>query len=108
MGEIAEMMINGILDANGEFTGNDYGHPVYPKGWFGKKVESSSPKVARVKNFLSIRGIAQGESQKDILKAYANHVGIERPTNHACSNWPTFKAFVDQKIGYVKPSKQNK
>lgn len=105
MGETAEMMLDGILDANGEYTGRNPGHPVYPKGWFGKEKGNSWPQVSRVKCFLGCRGIETGQPQKDMVEAYGNHIGTDRPTQHACSNWPTFKEFVDKKIGYIKPSK---
>jgi len=106
MGEIADMMLDGILDANGEYTGRNYGHPVYPKGWFGKKkFVNSAPAVFKVQNFMSQRGIPKGEQQKQALEDYKSHVGCERPTNHTYSNWPIFKAFIDGRIGYIKPSK---
>lgn len=109
MGEISEMMLSGVLDANGEYTGQNPGIPVYPKGWFGGKgFQSSAPNVNRVKGFLVTRGIPKGELQKAILLEYGKFVGTERPTNHACGNWPVFKAFVDAEIGYVKPSKKQK
>lgn len=105
MGEIVEMMLDGILDANGEYTGNDYGHPVYPEGWFGKKkFESSYPRVKRVKDFLLVRGISKGEPQKQLVIAYGKHVNNDKPTQHACDNWKLLKAFIDNQIGYVKPS----
>jgi hypothetical protein len=109
MGEIAEMMLDGILDANGEYTGRNPGYPVYPKGWFkqkqGKFVNSHAA-VCKVKCFLKERGIPVGDEQKKIVAEYGRHVNCDRPTFHACSNWPVFKAWVDAKVGYVKPSKR--
>ncbi len=106
MGEIADIMLEGILDANGEYTGINPGHPIYPKGWFKKEFKSSAPAVNRVKNFLTQRGIPLGDEQKSLLKEYGSHVNTDRPTNHANSNWKVFKSFVDEKVGYVKPSKR--
>lgn len=108
MEEIADMMIDGILDANGEYTGINPGHPVYPKGWFQQKkgkFVNSAKAVLKVKNFLLQRGIPIGEQQKIIVAEYGKHVNCDRPTFHACSNWPVFKSFIDTKTGYIKPSK---
>lgn len=106
MGDIADMMLDGILDASGEYTGINPGHPVYPKGWFKqKKFVSSHNAVSRVKCFLIERGIPVGDEQRKIVSEYGKHVNNYRPTFHACSNWKEFKAFVDGRVGYVKPSK---
>lgn len=106
MGDIADMMLEGILDANGEYTGRNPGHPVYPKGWFGKVGKGNShPSVTRVTNFMLQRGIAKGDEQKKTLLDYGKEVDSDRPTYHACSNWPTFKSFIDKRVGYIKPSK---
>lgn len=105
MGEIAEMMLDGILDANGEYTGRNPGHPVYPKGWFekGNNVNFAQNSVYC---FLGQRGIPEIEYKK-VLKDYANHVGItSKYINHARGNWKIFKAFIDERVSYVKPSKQ--
>jgi hypothetical protein len=106
MGEIADMMLDGILDANGEYTGINTGHPVYPKGWFGTKNADAARRSQRVRDFMTCRGITLGDAQRQAIKDYGEHVSCDRPTNHACSNWPVFKAFIDTRIGYVKPSKQ--
>lgn len=109
MGEIAEMMLNGILDANGEYTGINPGHPVYPKGWFRQKkgkFVSSHLAVSKVKCFLKERGIPIGDEQKKMVMEYGKFVNCDRPTFHACSNWPVFKKFIDDKVGYIKPSKK--
>lgn len=108
MGEIAEMMLDGILDANGEYTGHNYGHPVYPKGWFGEdKKQRNMDRHVQVFNFLRQRGINDHERQQEMLHSFAKHRGIshKRITRNACGDWKGFKAFVDKKIGFVKPSK---
>lgn len=66
MGEIAEMMINGIMDANGEFTGINPGHLVYPKGWFGKGTQERNPEKG-VRFFINNLGVpnSQQRSKKD-------------------------------------------
>lgn len=55
MGDIAEMMLDGILDANGEYTGHNYGHPVYPKGWFGKGGKRKHKDTESQKKFWAIK-----------------------------------------------------
>jgi hypothetical protein len=104
MGEIAEMMLDGILDANGEYTGRNPGHPVYPKGWFGSKCAEAARRSQRVRDLMTCRGIAVGDAQRLAIKEYGISVDCDRPTNHACSNWPTFKAFINARVGYIKPS----
>lgn len=105
MGEIAEMMLDGILDANGEYTGINPGYPVYPKGWFGSKCAEAAKRSQRVRDFMSCRGIKYGDDQRTAIKEYGQMVKCDRPTNHACSNWPIFKVFINERVGYVKPSK---
>lgn len=78
MGEIADMMIDGILDANGEYTGIYHGHPVYPKGWFGKSEKPRSPEKG-VRFFINNVGRpnSQQRSIKDqnkIIIRYASEV----------------------------------
>lgn len=110
MGESADMILDGILDANGEYTGINPGRPVYPKGWFKQKkgkFVNSHPAVSRVKCFLLERGIPLGQEQINLLHDYGIEVNCGRPTFHACSNWKIFKAFVDARVGYVNPSKNN-
>lgn len=110
MGEMADLMLEGILDANGEYTGINPGHPVYPKGWFGeqKDFHSSWPSVQKVNSFFSCRGVEKGEPRKKLLKEYGAKFFTDRPTNHAVKNWKEFKAYIDERIGYVKPGKQKK
>lgn len=108
MGDIADMMIEGILDANGEYTGRNPGHPVYPKGWF-EKGNGFNHAENRVKCFLMQRGIKDADEQRKALKDYSIHVGITKKyINHANGNWNIFKGFIDARVGYVKPSKQPK
>lgn len=95
MGDIADMMLDGILDASGEYTGRSPGHPVYPGGWFGDSKNTSWKKVSKVKNFLKQRGIEDAKTQKRVLTLYGNSVKNNRPTSHASNNWKKFKQFVD-------------
>lgn len=108
MGDIADMMLEGILDANGEYTGINPGHPVYPKGWFGEdEKQRNMDRHVQISNFLKQRGVTEHAEQKEILHEFAKHLGTDfkRITRRACSDWKVFKAFVDNKIGFVKPSK---
>lgn len=106
MGDIADMMIEGILDANGEYTGRNPGHPVYHKGWFGKPQRDLSKD--RVHCFLNQRGFDKKEYSK-VIAEYAERFGVNANyIRHANDNWKVFKAFVDEKAGFIKPSKQPK
>lgn len=117
MGEIADMMLDGILDANGEYTGHDYGHPVYPKGWFEGDNETSHS-VTRVVSFMKDRGIKEPSKRGEIVREYMEHIGSDsrvkkfgKQCKIICKDNPTFNKFkkwLNAKIGYVKPSKQNK
>lgn len=83
MGEIAEMMLDGILDANGEYTGFDYGYPVYPKGWFGKK--NSNP-LSGISIFLQGGKFAKQrigrKTVRKILLQYAEKIGFAPIGDH--------------------------
>lgn len=107
MGDIAEMMLDGILDANGEYTGINPGYPVYPKGWFGTKNPDAARRSQRVRDLMTTRGIKVGDDQRKAIADYGKLVNNKNPTNHACSNWPTFRKFIDDRVGYIKPSKQS-
>lgn len=73
MGEIADMMLDGILDANGEYTGRNYGYPVYPKGWFGKR--NSNP-IAGISCFIQGGKYAQRISKKAVRKILLQYAEI--------------------------------
>jgi len=107
MGEIADMMLDGILDANGEYTGINPGHPVYPKGWFGGQ-KSSDHHKHMVNNFLKQRGIIDESERFAIVNEYAKTIDRKnkRVFRYIQGNFKAFKDFVDKRIGYVKPSKK--
>lgn len=105
MGEAADMMLDGILDANGEYTGRNPGHPVYPKGWFGVRCQDAAKRSQRVRDFMTTRGLKLGDEQRLAIKEYGINVNSDRPTYHACSNWPMFTEFINKRVGYTKPSK---
>lgn len=114
MGEIAEMMLDGILDANGEYTGINPGYPIYPKGWFGENNNVNYGN--KVSCFLKARGIRGFNDKYDIVIEYglktackSNKFGkICRDICKDDRSWKAFKKFIDFRTGYVKPSKQAK
>lgn len=111
MGEIADMMIEGILDANGEYTGRNPGHPIYPKGWFGETPFNYHKKCLL---FLKERKIIDRDQANQIITDYGVKIGsLSVKHNKICKlicsdtrSWGKFKTYVDNKIGYIKPSKQ--
>lgn len=111
MGDIADMMLDGILDAKGEYTGRNPGHPVYPAGWFGNKNAEHFQNKNQALNFLRVRGITNQVEQEVIVLAFAKQTTSSSRTrkqafSYIAKNWKAFKSHVDLKIGYVKPSKQ--
>jgi len=117
MGDIADMMLDGILDANGEYTGKNYGYPVYPKGWFGKK-EQYRDRVGgfntqkTVVSFLRTREPIS-EKWNDLLlgfsvkeEVYYKNGRLYNYITGCPKTWERFKKFIDAKTNYIKPSKQ--
>lgn len=99
------MMLDGILDANGEYTGINPGHPVYPNGWFGKRDRFDPVKKGKVLSFLKQRNVPYA-MRYDLVVGFAGDVSVNKGFTICADNWTAFKSFVDDVIGYVKPSKQ--
>lgn len=79
MGEHAEMMLDGILDDMGEYTGHGYGYPRQHR-----KFNKKNNHLGGVRNYLRNSGPVKGQhishkAIRDILLAYAtliNHPPI--------------------------------
>lgn len=107
MGDAADDLLNGRVDAMGEYTGKNYGYPVYPKGWFGKQ-QADFKKVNhgnKVFNFLKTRNIVGHEAKVKIVLEYASNEQIlSRKHGKICKaickdaiSWNTFKNWIDNK-----------
>ncbi len=105
MGEIADMMLDGILDASGEYTGHDYGYPVCPKGWF-----TNGENERKVNYFLKQRKVYDFEKRRILVSEYGDTMSPRRTKfMKICAaicedraSWLLFKIWVDNKVGFKK------
>lgn len=99
MGEIAEMILDGILDSQtGEYLGPGVG---YPRSRYG---QSWQPRNENPYNviclFLKTRNIVLAESINDVLKAYSEKTGVIKKLHtyirSTKQTWKAFKKWVDE------------